>query len=75
MRKAERRACSCGKRHHRYGRCRVSRPLCHVMRLRVRGYFCSCDGYHYRHRKGGGLCVHAKGGQSRRNLLLYGVAL
>lgn len=68
------RACACGKRHKRYGRCRKSRPLCRAQRARVKGYYCSCDGYHYRHRRGGGFCEHSATSAERRNRLMYGAA-
>ena len=65
-------ACGCKKGHARYGRCRISRPLCRKMR-RKKG-LCGCDGYHYPHRKGSGVCQFSAEGAKRRNLILYGAA-
>jgi hypothetical protein len=42
------------------------------MRAKVKGYYCSCDGYHYRHRRGSTLCEHNARADERRNRLLYG---
>ena len=64
--------CGCGKGHKRFGRCRISRPLCRKMRRR-KG-LCGCDGYHYPHREGGGLCAFARRAAHFRNLVLYGPA-
>lgn len=64
--------CSCKRGHKRFGRCRKSRPLCRVMRSKIKGYYCSCDGYHYRHRRGSALCESNPSAVERRNRLLYG---
>lgn len=64
--------CGCKKSHRRFGRCRISRPLCRKMRRR-KG-ICGCDGYHYPHRMGGGLCEHGSLAQVYRNRILYGVS-
>ncbi len=63
-------ACGCKKGHKRFGRCRISRPLCRKMR-RAKG-LCGCTGYHYPHRKGGGFCEHGSLCNYYRNRVLYG---
>lgn len=64
--------CRCNKGHKRFGRCRVSRPLCHRMREKAWGRPCQCDGYHYPHRMGGGFCEHGNLSNVYRNRVLYG---
>ena len=60
------RPCGCKKGHPRFGRCRISRPLCRKMR-KCKG-LCGCSAYHYPHRKGSGLCNPEK-----MNAICYGV--